>query len=306
MALDLDGLQRLVEHVQAGRDADERDESWIRLSGAGHCGRQLGYKVLGAKAEAEPLSDLVTFEVGHAIHARVQGWLQGMGWLRPELTEFPLEDRELRLRGKTDGITERLDKEGRPSPTGGRRVVEIKSIGNTPGEVFGRDMAIGSFERLSKPKDWHIDQANCYAWLWNRGLEAIDRRPLCSPIGPAEAHTYLGMVWPEDRIDTLTFIYVAKDGKEHDLPLKVFTQAVSEKRLARLGAKFAAIWTAIDAGELPPRDENPFSRYSPCCWCPFRAMCIEGEADGEEGNGYAEGEEDQTWADRAARTWDDL
>lgn len=272
MALDQDAAELLAQQVLASRNDEEaRDESWIRLSRAGECSRQIGYRISGAQGEADDLAALVTFEIGHAIHQRVQGWLTALGWIEPGWCEVPLLVPSARGKGTADAISRRLTKDGVPDAKGTRRVIEIKSIGNEPGtEVFGKEMELGAFDRLKEPKGHHIDQATAYAWAWNTSLAARG----------VMLHAGSTLAWPVDAITHLTFVYVAKDGRDRDMPLKVFTQKLSEKRTARLVGKFAAIWEALDRSELPARDFDPFGRYSPCCWCPFRAACIEGLEDG--------------------------
>lgn len=294
MSVDLAAAELLAAQVQARKAAEDRDESWIRLSSAGACSRQIGYRITNAPGIPDSLSALVVFEVGHAIHQRVQSWLVDLGWVRPDLVEVPLLLPAARVRGTADAITERLTKEGFPRPTGTRRVVEIKSIGNQPGEVFGEGRA-GAFDRLTEPKNHHTDQATAYAWVWNQLLETWSQNRGQLPFGGAWGGSlaekmgepflnrdrpwgalFEELTWPEDRITHLTFIYVAKDGQDEDMPLKVFTQKVSERRTARLVEKFGAIWRALDpAGGLPDRDYDPRSRYSPCQWCPYRELCEE-------------------------------
>lgn len=281
MAADLAAAELLAAQVQARKMEEDRDESWIRLSSSGACSRQIGYRITNSPAIPDSLADLVVFEIGHAIHQRVQSWLVDLGWARPELLEVPLLWPSARVRGTADAITERLTKEGYPRSTGTRRVVEIKSIGNQPGEVMGKQAA-GAFDRLTEPKDHHIDQATAYAWVWNTVMEdrqrQLDRLPFSlhnrqdALLGNSRLR---GMTWPEDRVTHLTFVYVAKDGRDQDMPIRVFTQKVSEKRTSRLVEKLGRIWSALDRGELPSRDHDPWSRYSPCQWCPYRDLCIE-------------------------------
>lgn len=306
MAVDPLAAELLAQQVMATKGAEDRDESWIRLSSAGSCSRQIGYRILKAEGEPDTLADLVTFEIGHAIHLRVQGWLVALGWTKPDLVEVPLVLPLAKIRGTADTITNRLTKEGLPSIKGTRRVVEIKSIGNQPGEVMGRDLA-GGFDRLEKPKDYHIDQATAYAHVWNTILKQRQEQADAAGLNlrlPVRALTgfdmgiMAGMTWPEDAITHLTFIYVGKDSRDQDMPLKVYTQKISDKRTARLVGKFEAIWTALHAGELPARDENPFSRFAPCAWCPYRALCIEGEVDhGYDDEGDSDAVAPASWAD---------
>ena len=288
VALDQEAADLILAQVEASKCGEERDQSWIRLSSAGSCPREIGYRLTNSPGIPDSPASLVVFEVGHAIHARVQSWLVALGWLRPELVEVPLLLPSARVRGTPDGVTERLTAAGFPRPDGTRRVVEIKSIGNQPGEVFGNEVA-GAFDRLKEPKEHHIDQATAYAWLWNTLLEEGSKSVLHNWLHPAwynrghapEGNGFARLepwvpTWPEDRVTHLTFVYVAKDGSDQDMPLKVFTQKVSEKRTERLVGKFAEIWRAVDDGGLPPRLKDAFGRYSPCGWCPFRDLCLEG------------------------------
>lgn len=231
---------------------EPRDNSKIRLSGAGDCSRKLAYVLMDAPKEPDALRTKMTFAIGHALHAMVQSWLQDIGWLKPEFTEFTLIDEKRRLRGTVDGITERLGADGYPNPEGGRRIIEIKTITNQPWTSPAGKVYDGAFNRLDKPKDRHIDQATAYAMLWN------------------DQH-------PEDPIDKLTFIYIAKDGGDNEMPIKVFTQKPTAKRWARLEEKFARIWALMDAGELPPPDYNLLNPFAPCSYCPYKGLCLETE-----------------------------
>lgn len=258
MAVDSAALSRLTGHLLALRAAEPLSKrDIIRVSSAGECSRKIGYKLLGFAAPPPTVPETITFQIGHAYHAMLQGWLTDMGWIEPGWTEMLLEDTAERLRGSCDGITVRLDWNGMPSPEGTRRVIEIKSITNVAQERYGKASA-GAFTRLEKPRDYHLDQANLYADLWNRQLHVTGDWDL-----------------EHDRVTDVTMIYVAKDAA--DMPIKVFTQPVSEKRLARIGEKFRAIWRHVDREELPPRDHDPFAAFPPCSYCPFQALCVEGE-----------------------------
>jgi hypothetical protein len=175
MAVDQAAADLIVAQVEASKLGEDRDQSVIRLSSAGSCPREIGYRITGAAGLPDPLSALVVFEIGHAIHQRVQAWLVDLGWARRDLLEVPLVLPAERVRGTADVVSERLTKEGFPRPGGTRRVIEVKSIGNEPGEVFGKDLA-GAFDRLTEPKGHHIDQATAYAWGWNTLLEDRQRQ----------------------------------------------------------------------------------------------------------------------------------
>jgi hypothetical protein len=315
MAVDQAAADLIAAQVEASKLGEDRDQSVIRLSSAGSCPREIGYRITGAPGLPDPLAALVVFEIGHAIHQRVQAWLVDLGWARRDLLEVPLVLPAERARGTADVVSERLTKEGFPRPGGTRRAIEIKSIGNEPGEVFGKDLA-GAFDRLTEPKGHHVDQATAYAWVWNTLLEAWHAKRGEFPFGDywdravlvkqGEAFRPLvGMTWPEDRIDALTFVYVAKDGRNQAMPLKVFTQKVSSRRTARLVEKFRLIWAALDAGDLPPRLKDAFGRYSPCGWCPYRDLCIEGVLNdggedeteaGDEDSPFLPGDEEEAGA----------
>jgi hypothetical protein len=255
MAVDELGAQRLIEYLIAPRVP--RDNSLIRLSNAGRCSRQIGYVLIGADATPEEVPTLATFEIGHSYHRMAQEWLQQLGWLREEFTEYTMIDPGRRIRGTADGISERLTLDWQLGPEGTRRVFEIKSISDRPMEYQGRQLT-GSFTRLKQPKEPHLDQATSYAAVWN---EAVERGELP------------GLSAPNDRVTHLTFVYVCKDAGNDALPVKVFTQALSPKRWERLEAKYSRIWAALDGGMLPNRDEDPFSPFSNCKFCPFLTSC---------------------------------
>lgn len=282
MAVDQPALERITAYLTASRNSAPARKEIIRVSSSGDCSRKIGYKLLGFPYEEPTVNELVTFEIGHSYHHMLQGWLVEMGWTTQELLEFPLADEATRSRGSCDAITVRLDKKGQPDPTGSRRVIEIKSITNVAQERYGKESA-GAFTRLEKPRDYHLDQANMYAYLWNNMLERWwDGKIAGEPL--EWEGRYLGR--PEkayDLVTHVTLIYVGKDTAH--MPIKVFTQPISEKRIAKLKAKFARIWEHVDREALPPRDHNPFSQFPPCTYCPFHALCL---SDGAEPH-------DSTW-----------
>jgi hypothetical protein len=288
MAVDELGEWRLAEYLKEPREP--RDNSLLRLSGAGYCSRRLGYLILGADAAEEDLPTLTTFEIGHAYHHMVQAWLSSVGLLTPDLTERTVIDPWRRIRGTADGFSERMGADWRPDPAGGRRVFEIKSISDKPSEYMGRELA-GAFTRLKEPKTHHIDQATAYAVLWNESLAAdpafehrvrvtADRsvtggdywRPL-----PSLREAMPALSDPGDQVTHLTFIYVCKDAGPGVYPIKCYTQPLSAKRWARLDGKFRAIWEKLDREELPPRDLDPWSPFSMCKFCPYLTQCKEYE-----------------------------
>ncbi len=85
------------------------------------------------------------------------------------------------------------------------------------------------------------------------------------------------MLTVDDLVKHITMIYVGKDTSE--MPLKIFTQVVSNKRMTRLREKFAAVWEHVDKEELPDRDYDPFAGFPPCKFCPYLTLCLgEGRA----------------------------
>jgi hypothetical protein len=268
LAVDTAALERIAAHLSSDRNSSPVNTEIIRVSSSGECGRKIGYRLLGFPQEQPTTPELVTFEVGHSYHHMVQSWLVAMGWTTKELLEFPLTDPEMRSRGSCDGVTVRLDKDGEPDPKGTRRLIEIKSITNVAKERYGMASA-GAFDRLDKPRDYHLDQANVYAHMWNR----LVRSGQCVDSFDSWEGRFPGpLVDPEDLITHITMIYVGKDTSE--MPIKVFTVPISTKKMERLRAKFAGIWQHVDRGELPPRDHDPFSNFPPCTYCPFQTLCI--------------------------------
>lgn len=268
MAADAAALARLTEYLQANRDNQPVNRSIIRVSSAGECSRKIGYRLLGFAGVIPTVNELVTFEVGHAYHHMLQDWLMKIGWVAdPSWLEFPLADPLLRVRGSCDGITVRLNAQGEPDYGGTRRLIEIKSITNVAQERYGKE-SVGAFTRLEKPRDYHLDQANTYADLWNKLVLAH----LDDPFLVIEERLVGRLLAPNDLISHVTMIYVGKDTSE--MPIKVFTQAISQRRIDRLAAKFGAIWQHLDREELPPRDYDPFKSFPPCSFCPYQPLCI--------------------------------
>lgn len=265
LAVDSHALDRIAAHLvkRRGDEADRKGN--IRVSSSGECSRKIGYKLLGFEAEPPTVNELVTFQVGHSYHHMVQQWLIEIGWIENErFLEVLLEDGATRRKGSCDGITVPLDAQGSPSGAGTRRVIEIKSITNVAQERYGKESA-GAYSRLEKPRDYHLDQANVYADLWNM------RIPAEGVIAPDMEASFKG--WRQrDRVTHITMIYVGKDTS--DMPLKIFTQKISEQRIQRLRGKFERIWSYVDLEELPPRDHNPFSDFPPCKFCPYQTLCI--------------------------------
>lgn len=276
MAVDTAALERIAAHLTATRNAGPERKGVIRVSSSGDCSRKIGYKLLGFPGDEPTIPELVTFQVGHSYHHMMQQWLVEIGWTTPELLEFPLWDQQARLRGSCDCPTVRLNSKGEPDPTGTRRIIEIKSITNVAHERYGQESK-GAFDRLEKPREYHLDQANTYAHLWNQLLERWWAGEI--PGDPLEWEgRYLGRPEkPNDLVTHITMIYVGKDTS--DMPLKVFTQPVSEKRIDRLTEKFARIWNHVDREELPARDHNPFSNFPPCKFCPYQTLCISEEVE---------------------------
>jgi CRISPR/Cas system-associated exonuclease Cas4 (RecB family) len=122
-------------------------QPWTRKTGVYHpssmygCIRALYYDRIGLPPKsAATLRSLRYFEMGHAIHDRVQKVLQEDN---PEAkSEVPSSCEELHIAGSCDLIYPRKD-----------WIIEIKTIGQA------------SFDKLVYPYDSHIWQVHCYMFM---------------------------------------------------------------------------------------------------------------------------------------------
>lgn len=261
---------------------------------------------------------LTVFELGHGLHLKLQERLSNVGplkWVDAEPTideegkfgwagncEIPLIDHEYRLKGTLDDLSRplrRVTKEVKgeiiefieptdeDDPMGKRYIIDIKTItardrlvmeedGN--GRVVKSEMKPSSFERLVAPKPEHVQQVSLYSWLTTRPEFKTDRIP-----------------GPLDKMPDIMIIYVAKDldpqyYERHpeqfsdpkgvlNSPYKVFVQPTDKRVVNTILKKVGAVWSALDSGELPPRDYNwtPSRPDWHCTDCSFRHHCYDEE-----------------------------
>ena len=131
-------IQEIDNYLQ-NRPRAERLRRCFHPSSLHKTPRELYYHYLqGDTQDFEPRI-LRIFDNGHAVHSRLQGYLQEIGILRA--TEVPVEHEEYEIKGHADGILEINGVDG---------VLEIKSMNS--------NQFYGSYE----PKAEHLVQANIY------------------------------------------------------------------------------------------------------------------------------------------------
>jgi len=237
------------------RNEKPRDNSYLHASSIGDCRRKQGYILLGEPALPNSDNLLHTFDLGNAIHSRLQDRLVSMKWVKSENIELKLMDQELKIGGTCDALSEPL--------IGGKRfVIDIKTITARPrvhydpeGNLFNVDRS--SYEHLDKPKPNHLMQVNLYSWLW--------------------CNEAMGKV-PEECPD-LMLIYVAKDtgwDNGDDLPYKVFTQSYSPELLEATLKRAEYIHKKITSAQLPAKDFyfSEKNRCWQCSSCNYRNICL--------------------------------
>lgn len=133
-------LIQAIDNLLQTRPKPERPKRCFHPSSLHKSPRELYYHYLEGDAHQEFESRILRiFDNGHAVHSRLQGYLQEIGVLRA--TEVPVEHEKYEIRGHADGIIEICGVDG---------VLEIKSMNS--------NQFYGSYE----PKVEHLVQANVY------------------------------------------------------------------------------------------------------------------------------------------------
>lgn len=306
-AIDELSAQHQVEHYRS-----DRDRTILRVSSIGDCSRRIGYEIQNAQQGQPPLPiwshGLAIFDVGHAVHLRLQHRLSnaGMGWVDADPIvedgqfsfdgnfEVPLVDPARRIRGTLDALTrpmvrhrrriggkllELLEPTDEDDPRGRRMILDIKTIS-------GRDklkedwkgkpvIRRSSFEwNVNKgPDPKHITQASMYAWMCTQPGFQTSR--LTGPLTqiPDVAIIYLAKDLADDYYERHEELYLDPKGLLNS-PYMVYLQQVDVQEVEAHLAKAARIWERLDAGALPARDYSYSEKKAfPCGWCPFKATC---------------------------------
>lgn len=163
---DLKGVSRDdLRDVMEGMSLLEEINShlWHQLNGTAHrssgyyspsslpyCARAMYYQRIGVEQRNIILPGTrIIFDVGHAVHDTIQGYITGALGEDVFQIEVPCVDEELHIKGSADGVLD-LDTE--------RRLLEIKSISTK------------AFPSLASPKQEHLLQAHCYAYMLDTPL----------------------------------------------------------------------------------------------------------------------------------------
>lgn len=252
---------------------------------------------------------LFTTSLGNAMHDMTQQWLREAGWLDAESylddeghlqwrgdAEVRVRDDELGILGHCDGISRPL----RETPEGGlepcptcaeskvarcgqccRYLLEIKSITartkpkfraygqGTAWESIGVDERrrvgggvianfSGQYDRLAGPKEEHRAQGTMYTYL----LQKLHQIPLPRQLFLYEAKDLDPSSYEDPDCPT-------------NLPVKAIVEETDPKLQAALVEKCRQIWSAVEAGSLPPPDHD-LSEDKPafeCLYCDYHALC---------------------------------
>ncbi len=259
------------------RDDDERPTPYdfIPVSSIGDCARKIVYS-LTVKMIPRPrlASESHAALNGNALHDLVQSRLVGAGLVNAKMVvrkgwilgwegdcELTLEDKNLKVRGHCDGITLPVIAKGGEyvvDPSGTRKLIEIKTIGNSKREdPFTGLLREGKFDKLSKPYPNHITQATLYAHLINsNGLYG-------------------------EPVDSIWFIYTARDYPYNEYvqanksPVKTFEVAVKPEVVEQILSKIHRIWSYVENEQLPDREYacTPGNLSPFCSFCDYKELC---------------------------------
>ena len=150
----IDGIP-LVEEINIylqgmNREDAQRSSGYYSPSSISYCARAMFYQRTGVQQnECVYPATRVIFEIGHAVHEMLQGWLMEILGDDCFRTEVLCIDEELHLKRSADELLE-LPNE--------RRMLEIKSISPK------------GYEGLTRPLPGHLLQAHCYAHMMDTPL----------------------------------------------------------------------------------------------------------------------------------------
>jgi hypothetical protein len=131
---------KVIDDYLQRRPRDEREIRCFHPSSLHRSARELYWHYLnGDSDQGFGPRVLRIFDNGHAVHERLQGYLEEIGILKR--SEVPVENEEYEIKGHTDGILEVGGFEG---------VLEIKSMNST------------QFYSCYAPKADHLIQINVY------------------------------------------------------------------------------------------------------------------------------------------------
>ena len=134
-----------IDNYLKNRPKDDRLKHCFHPSSLHRSPRELYYHYLEGDNNQEFAPRILRiFDNGHAVHARIQGYLKDIGILKQ--AEISVENAEYEIKGHADGIIEIDGVEG---------VLEIKS------------MNANQFYSCYEPKPEHLTQINVYMFCLN-------------------------------------------------------------------------------------------------------------------------------------------
>lgn len=308
--IDLGAMRQLSAALQVEQQINTRDNSYIRCSSIGECGRKIGYRVRGELAPPPNSHSLTVFDVGHGIHLQLQQRLSNVGVLKWVDAEPALDYRgrfhwrgncELNVRSDTYRLMGHLDALSRPlrrirwedgteileptdeaDPEGCRYVIDIKSIG-TRDYIFYQEngeiekIVPSQFEKLEKPKVEHVQQTSIYAWMTTQPGFSTDRIAVPLPKIPDVMIIYVGKDLAHDFYEKQPKLF--PPGSRLNTAIKVHTFPVDLAAVEAYLAKVQKIWSYLDGGKLPPRDyqHSPHFPANACLYCDYNSRCWERE-----------------------------
>lgn len=265
-------------------DDEDRGHDYISPSGIHTCPRAQMYRILGERREQNISPRLRRiFDVGHHVHAMIQGYLTREGVLL--IDEAPVYSDRLKVTGHADGIL-RLENKG-------LGVLEIKTI-NSDG-----------FKKLIDAKDEHKLQANLYV-LCLEEIRKICRAPKNKLLYVKARNAFLstyekfmqtfvtdGSKYTKEEkitkkveimksvmdllrtcetpIDTIKFLYFNKDTQD----LKEYEVRGDVKNMEVLEEACTTLVGLRERKELPPRPTEAVGKSCSLCRnCAYSTTCF--------------------------------